>query len=114
MLSLRKAWRRWWATVGADVHAGGDLVVVQSLGDEAGDDLLGIGQALPPGDRPGRRRAPVAAADAEPAQSPPDAGLVAVGANLAASAECLLQVVDRLILAALLPSRTPRSSEARP
>ena len=100
--------------VRADVHAGGDLFVVQSLGDEAGDDLLGIGQALPPGDGPGRRRAPVAAADAEPTQSPPDAGLVAVGANLAASAECLLQVVDRLILAVLLPSRTPRSSEARP
>ena len=52
MLSLRKAWRRWWATVGADVHAGGDLVVVQSLGDEAGDGLLGVGQAVPSGDGP--------------------------------------------------------------
>jgi hypothetical protein len=43
----------------ADVHAGGNLVVVQSLGDQAGDGLLGAGQAVPPGDglsgRPGPR-----------------------------------------------------------
>jgi hypothetical protein len=67
--------------VGADIHAGGDLVVVESLGDEAGDGLLGAGQALPPGDRPGGGRAPVAAADAELAQPPPDAGLVTVGGS---------------------------------
>jgi hypothetical protein len=67
--------------VGADVHAGGDLVVVQSLGDQAGDGLLGAGQAVPPGDRPGGGRGPVAAADAELAQPAPDAGLVAVGAG---------------------------------
>ena len=83
--------------MGADVHARGDLVVVQSLGDDAGDGLLGVGQAVPPGDGPGGRRGPVAAADAELAQPPPDAGLVAVGADLAVSAECFLQVVDRLL-----------------
>ena len=83
--------------VGADVHAGGDLVVVQALGDEAGDGLLGVGQAVPPGDGPGGGRAPVAAADAELAQPPPDAGLVADGTDLAVPAECVLQVVDRLI-----------------
>jgi len=51
--------------VGADVHAGGDLVVVQSLGDLAGHGLLGAGQAVPPGYGPGGSRAPVALADAE-------------------------------------------------
>src|SRR5580693_6880339 len=83
--------------MGADVHAGGDLAVVQSLGDEAGHGLLGAGQAAPPGDGPDGGSAPVTAADAEPAQPPPDAGLVAAGADLAVAAECLLQVVDRLI-----------------
>src|SRR5262249_17542275 len=39
--------------VGADVHAGGDLVVVQSLGDQGGDRLLGLSQAVPSGDGPG-------------------------------------------------------------
>src|SRR6516225_3787166 len=62
--------------VGADVHAGGDLVVVQSLGDELGDGLLSVGQAVPSGDGPGGGRAPVTAADAELAKPPPDAGLV--------------------------------------
>ena len=80
--------------VGADVHAGGDLVVVQSLGDEAGDGLLGVGQAVPSGDGPGGGRAPVAAADAELAQPPPGAGLVAAGTDLAVSAECVVQVTD--------------------
>ena len=70
-------------SVGADVHAGGDLVVVQPFGDQAGDGSLGFGQAVPPGDGPGGGRAPVTAADAEPAQPSPDAGLVTVGADLA-------------------------------
>jgi hypothetical protein len=65
--------------VDADVHAGSDLAVVQSLRDEAGDGLLSVGQALPPGDRPGGGGGPVAPADAERAQPPPDAGLVAAG-----------------------------------
>ena len=39
----------------------------------------------------------MAAADAELAQPPPDAGLVAVGAGLAVSAERSLQVVDCLV-----------------
>ena len=39
----------------------------------------------------------MAAADAELAQPPPDAGLVAVGAYVAVSAECFLEVVDRLV-----------------
>jgi len=43
----------------------------------------------------------VAAADAELAQPPPDAGLVAVGTDLAVSAECVLQVADGLVLVAL-------------
>ena len=81
--------------VGADVHAGGDLVVVQPLGDEAGHDPLGTGQAVPPGDGPVGERGPVAAADAELTQPPPDTGLVAVGPDLAVPAECFLQVVDR-------------------
>ena len=35
--------------VGADVHAGGHLSIVQPFGDKAGDGLLGVGQgrALP-------------------------------------------------------------------
>src|SRR5580693_4683559 len=87
--------------VGADVHAGGNLVVVQSLGDQAGDGLLGVGQAVPSGDGPDGRRAPVTAADAELAQPPPDARLVAVGADLAVSRERVLQVADGLIPVAL-------------
>src|SRR6516162_6911162 len=87
--------------MGADVHSGGDLVVVQSLGDEPGDGLLGVGQAVPSGDGPGGGRAPVAAADAELAQPPPDAGLVAAGTDLAVSVECVLQVTDGLIAVAL-------------
>jgi len=39
----------------------------------------------------------VTSADAELAQPPPDAGLVAVGADLAVSAECVFEVVDDLI-----------------
>ena len=42
-------------TVGADVHAGGDLIVVQSLGDQVGHGLLGAGQAVPPARSPRRR-----------------------------------------------------------
>ena len=76
--------------VGADVHAGGDLVVVQSVGDQAGDGLLGGGQAVPSGDGPGGSRGPVASADAELAQPPPDAGLVTVGTGLEVSAERFL------------------------
>ena len=41
------------------------------------------------------------AADAEPAQPPPDAGLVAVGTDLAVAAECVLQAPDGLIAVAL-------------
>src|SRR5262245_60824313 len=44
----------------------------------------------------GRGRGPVATPDAELAQPPPDAGLIAVGAYLAVSAKCFLQVTDRL------------------
>src|SRR5215469_11913523 len=87
--------------MGADVHAGGDLVVVQTLGDEAGHGLLSAGQAVPPGDGPVGRRGPVAAADAELTQPPPDAGLVAAGADLAVPAQCLLQVVNRPLPVAL-------------
>ena len=87
--------------VGADVHAGGDLAVVQSLGDQAGHGLLGAGQAVPPGDGPGGGVAPVASADAELAQPPPDAGLVTVGADLAVFAKCVFQVTDGLIPVAL-------------
>src|SRR6516162_5437256 len=83
--------------MGADVHSGGDLVVVQSLGDEPGDGLLGVGEAVPAGDGPGGGRGPVAAADAELAQPPPDAGLVAVGAGAAVSVECVLEVPDGLV-----------------
>ena len=43
----------------------------------------------------------MAAADAELAQPPPDAGLVAVGTDLTVSAECFLQVVDCLIPVAM-------------
>jgi hypothetical protein len=43
----------------------------------------------------------VAAADAELAQPPPDAGLVTVGADLAVPAERFLQVADRLTPVAL-------------
>ena len=32
--------------VGADVHAGGHLSIVQALGDKAGDGLLGVGQVI--------------------------------------------------------------------
>src|SRR5579871_5985997 len=77
--------------VGADVHPGGDLFVVEPLGDEAGDGLLGTGEG------PGGRRVPVAAADTQLAQPPPSAGLVAAGADLPVSAECFLQVVDCLV-----------------
>ena len=87
--------------VGADVHAGGDLAVVQSLSDQAGDGLLGAGQAAPPGDGPEGSRAPVASADAELAQPPPDAGLVTVGTDLAVLAKCVFQVTDDLIPVAL-------------
>src|SRR5215469_10517859 len=83
--------------VGADVHTSSDLVVVQSLGNQPGDGSLGAGQAIPSGDGPGRGRGPVAAADAEFAQPPPDAGLVAVGSDLTVSTECFLQVADRLL-----------------
>src|SRR5215467_9814467 len=83
--------------VGADVHTGGDLVVVQPLGHKAGDGLLGAGQAVPSSDRPCGRRRPVAAADAELAQPPPYAGLIALSASLTVSAECFLQAADRLI-----------------
>src|SRR5580704_17241759 len=87
--------------VGADVHAGGDLVIIQPLGNQAGDGLLGVSQAVPSGDGPDGGRAPVTAADAEPAQPPPDAGLVAVGTDLAVAAECVLQVADGSIAVAL-------------
>ena len=83
--------------MGADVHAGSDLVVVQSLSDEPGDGLLGVGEAVPAGDGPGGGRGPVAAADAELAQPPPDAGLVAVGAGLAVSVEGGFEVPDGLV-----------------
>src|SRR5579862_9090278 len=83
--------------VGADVHAGRDLVVVQSLGDEASDGPLGVGQAVPPGNGSGGGRGPVAPTDAKLAQPPADAGLVAVGTDLAVSAERLLQVMDRAL-----------------
>src|ERR1700678_4645921 len=89
--------------VRADVHAGGDLAVVQSLGDEVRDGLLGAGQASPPGDRPGGGCGPVALADPQPAQPAPDPGLVAVGAGLAVSVERILEVTDRLIPVALIP-----------
>jgi len=88
-------------SVGTDVHAGGDLVVVQSLGDQAGDGLLGAGQAVPSGDGPGRGRGPVAAPDAELAEPTQDTGPVAVGADQLVSAECFLEVVDRLFTVAL-------------
>ena len=87
--------------MGADVQAGGGLVVAQSLGDQAGHGLLGVGQAVPPGDGPGGGGAPVAAADAELTQLLPDAGLVTVGTDLAVSAECVLQVADGLVLVAV-------------
>src|SRR5215470_17297330 len=83
--------------MGADVHAGRDLLVVKSLRNQSGDGLLGVGQAVPSGDRPGGGRRPVAAADAEFAEPSPDASLVAVGSDLAVSTECLLQVADRLL-----------------
>src|SRR5215468_7174604 len=57
--------------MGAYVHAVGDLVVVQSLGDEPGHGLLGVGEAVPAGDGPGGGCGPVAAADAELARSAP-------------------------------------------
>src|SRR6185437_2980686 len=63
--------------------------------------LLSVGQAAPPGDGPGGRRGPVAAADAELAQPPPDTGLIALGAYLAVFAECFLQVANRLLPVAL-------------
>src|SRR6516162_3890501 len=84
--------------MGADVHTCGDLVVVQSLGDEPGDGLLGAGEAVPAGDGPGGGRGPVAAADAEAAQPPPDAGMVALGAGLVVSVEGGLEVPDGLVL----------------
>src|SRR5215469_10662800 len=84
--------------MGAYVHAIGDLVVVQSLGDEPGHGLLGVGEAVPAGDGPGGGCGPVAAADAELAQPPPDAGLVAVGAGLSVSVEGGFEVSDGLFL----------------
>src|SRR5215470_12057652 len=67
--------------MGAYVHAVGDLVVVQSLGDG-----------------PGGGCGPVAAGDAVLAQPPPDAGLVAVGAGLSVSVEGGFEVSDGLVL----------------
>src|SRR5262252_9053345 len=84
--------------MGAYVHAVGDLVVVQSLGDEPGHGLLGVGEAAPAGDGPGGGCGPVAAADAELAQPPPDAGLVAAGARLVVSVEGGFEVPDGLAL----------------
>src|SRR5215472_8875585 len=84
--------------VGADIHARGDLVVVQSLGDEPGYGLLCVGEAVPAGDGPGGGRGPVAAADAEFAQPLPDAGLVAVGAGLVVSVEGGFEVPDSQVL----------------
>src|SRR6516165_12149104 len=84
--------------MGADVHAGGDLVVVQALSDEPGDRLLGVGKAVPADDGPGGGRAPVAVADAELAQPPPDARLVAVGTGLAVSVEGDFEVPDGMVL----------------
>src|SRR5215470_1523434 len=83
--------------MGADVHAGRDLLVVKSLRDQSGDGLLGAGQAVPSGDRPSGGRRPVAAADAEFAKPSPDTSLVTVGSDLAVSTECRLQVSDRLL-----------------
>jgi hypothetical protein len=51
--------------VGADVHASGDLLVVQPLSDKVGDGLLRAGEAVPPGDRLAWEGRPVAVADAE-------------------------------------------------
>ena len=49
----------------------------------------------------GGGRASVAAADAEPAQPPPDADLVAADADPAAPAEGFLQMTDRLTAVAV-------------
>src|ERR1700744_2010823 len=87
--------------VGADVHAGRDLVVVQPLGNEACDGLLGAGQAAPPGHRPVKACGPVAAADTELAQPPPDAGLIPVGTDVSVQVEGFLQAADCLLPAAL-------------
>src|SRR5215470_8928425 len=84
-------------SMGAEVHTRGDLVVVQALGDEPGDGLLGVGEAVPAGDGPGGGRGPVAAADAEVTQPPADAGLVAGGAGLAVSVEGRFEMPDGLV-----------------
>src|SRR6516165_9316268 len=87
--------------VGADVHAGGHLAVVESLGDDASDGLLRAGQAVPASHGPGRGGRPVAAAETEFAQPASNAGLVAVGADLSVSGEGFLQVVDGVLVVAV-------------
>jgi hypothetical protein len=75
--------------VGADVRASCDLIVVQSLGDNAGDGLLGVGVAVPAHGRPRAGTCtPVAAPDAEVAEPPADACLVPAGAHLPVLREC--------------------------
>ena len=59
----------------------------QSLGDQAGHGLLGVGQAIPSGHGPVGGRSPVAAPDAELAEPAQNAGPVAVGADQLVSAE---------------------------
>src|SRR5262249_55996475 len=56
------------------------------------------GGAGPGGDGRGGGGGPVGAADAELAQPPPDAGLVAVGAGLSVSVEGGFEVSDGLVL----------------
>src|ERR1700760_483791 len=88
-------------SVGADVHAGRDLVVVQPLGHQGGDSLLGAGQAAPAGHRPVKACGPVAAAGTELAQPPPDAGLIPVSTGVSVQVEGFLQAADGLLPAAL-------------
>ena len=84
--------------VGADVHASCDLVVVQSLGDKAGDGLLGAGQAAPAHNRPGAGTyTPMAPQDAQLAEPPADARRIPAGAHTPVLYECRCQAIDGLI-----------------
>ena len=102
MLSLRKAWRRWCATVWVLMYmrAATWLLFSPSATRPATACSVSVRLSHPVTGR-AAGVAPVAAADAELAQPPPDAGLVAVGADLAVSAERFLQAADRLIPVAL-------------
>src|SRR5690349_23079016 len=85
----------------ADVHLVGDLLVVQSLGDQFGGDTFDVGQAVPSGHGPGGRLGPVAAPHAELAEPAADAGHVGGRAGLLVSVDGPGEVADRLVAVAV-------------